>query len=139
MAKHLPRIRIGFRKRRIRPRKNVRKILKGLIHVQAGLNNTIVSVTDIQGQVVCWSSAGTCGFHGPKKGTALAGQHAAQNALSILVDQGMEEAEVIIRGIGSGRDGALRGIYRSGLVLNYVRDETPLPHNGCRPPKRRRI
>nr|UDZ61219.1 ribosomal protein S11 [Helanthium tenellum]UDZ61220.1 ribosomal protein S11 [Helanthium bolivianum] len=135
--------RYGFRRnirtRRSRRRKNVRRIAKGVIHVQAGLKNTIVSVTDVRGQVVSWSSAGTCGFKGARRGTPFAAQDATQNALWALVDQGMQRARVIIKGFGPGRDGALRAIVRSGLVLNNIRDVTPLPHNGCRPPKKRRV
>nr|UDZ61203.1 ribosomal protein S11 [Echinodorus berteroi] len=138
MAKSIPRIR-SRGNRRTRSRRNGRIIPKGIIHVQAGFNNTIVTVTDVRGRVVCWSSAGTSGFKGAKRGTPFAAQDAAQNAIQTVLDQGMERAEVIIRGPGPGRDGALRAIHRSGLVLNYLRDATPMPHNGCRPPKKRRI
>nr|UDZ61195.1 ribosomal protein S11 [Ranalisma rostratum]UDZ61196.1 ribosomal protein S11 [Ranalisma rostratum] len=138
MAK--PRPRIGSRGNgRIGSRKNGRRIPKGVIHVQASFNNTIVTVTDVRGRVVSWSSAGTSGFKGARRGTPFAAQDAAQNAIRAVVDQGMQRAEVIIKGPGPGRDGALRAIRRSGLVLSYVRDATPMPHNGCRPPKKRRI
>nr|UDZ61214.1 ribosomal protein S11 [Limnophyton angolense] len=139
MAKPIPRI--GLRRyRRVRSRRrNVRRIPKGVIHVQATLNNTIVTVTDVRGQAVCWSSAGTCGFKSSRKATPFAAQQAAQNAIWPVRDQGMQRAQVIIRGTGPGRDGALRAIRRSGLKLNYLRDATPMPHNGCRPPKKRRI
>nr|UDZ61201.1 ribosomal protein S11 [Hydrocleys nymphoides]UDZ61202.1 ribosomal protein S11 [Hydrocleys nymphoides] len=139
MAKPIPR-RIGSRwNRRTGSRKSGRRIPKGVIHVQAGFNNTIVTVTDVRGRVVSWSSAGTSGFKGARRGTPFAAQDATQNAIRTLVDQGMQRAEVIIKGPGPGRDGALRAIRRSGLVLSYVRDATPMPHNGCRPPKKRRI
>jgi small subunit ribosomal protein S11 len=102
-------------------------------------NNTIVTVTDIRGQVVSWSSAGVCGFKGAKKSTPFAAQTAAENAINTLIDQGMKQAEVMISGPGPGRDTALRSIRRSGLILSFVRDVTPIPHNGCRPPRKRRV
>lgn len=140
MAKPIRRIRIGpIRYRRIRSRKSVRKIPKGIIHVQANFHNTIVTVTDVRGRVVSWSSAGTCGFKSTKKGTPFAALTAAENAIGPVVDQGMQRAEVMIKGPGLGRDGALRAIHRSGILLSYVRDVTPMPHNGCRPPKKRRL
>nr|UHJ17476.1 ribosomal protein S11 [Corydalis mucronifera]DBA09506.1 TPA_asm: ribosomal protein S11 [Corydalis boweri]DBA09578.1 TPA_asm: ribosomal protein S11 [Corydalis hendersonii var. altocristata]DBA09649.1 TPA_asm: ribosomal protein S11 [Corydalis mucronifera] len=120
-------------------RKNVRRIPKGVIHVQAGLNNTIVTVTDVRGQVVYWASAGTCGFKTARKATPFAAQTAAGNALRTVVAEGMQQAEVRIKGPGLGRDAALRAIFRSGIRVNLVRDVTPLPHNGCRPPKKRRV
>nr|YP_010296875.1 ribosomal protein S11 [Ceriops tagal]YP_010296958.1 ribosomal protein S11 [Ceriops zippeliana]UMI33538.1 ribosomal protein S11 [Ceriops tagal]UMI33621.1 ribosomal protein S11 [Ceriops zippeliana] len=138
MAKVLPKI--GSRRNeRIGSRKNVRKIPKGVIYVQASFNNTIVSVTDVRGRVISWSSAGTCGFRGTKRGTPFAAQTAAGNVIRTVVDQGMQRAEVMIKGPGLGRDAALRAIRRSGILLNFVRDVTPMPHNGCRPPKKRRV
>nr|YP_009680527.1 ribosomal protein S11 [Alisma plantago-aquatica]YP_010998929.1 ribosomal protein S11 [Alisma subcordatum]YP_010999014.1 ribosomal protein S11 [Alisma triviale]UDZ61197.1 ribosomal protein S11 [Baldellia ranunculoides]WNS59245.1 ribosomal protein S11 [Alisma plantago-aquatica subsp. orientale]QDG01595.1 ribosomal protein S11 [Alisma plantago-aquatica]WPM91589.1 ribosomal protein S11 [Alisma plantago-aquatica subsp. orientale]WPM91674.1 ribosomal protein S11 [Alisma subcordatum] len=138
MAKPIPRI--GSRGNgRTGSRKTGRRIPKGVIHVQASFNNTIVTVTDVRGRVVSWSSAGTSGFKGARRGTPFAAQDAAQNAIRTVVDQGMQRAEVIIKGPGPGRDAALRAIRRSGLVLSYVRDATPMPHNGCRPPKKRRV
>nr|YP_010411766.1 ribosomal protein S11 [Lophophora diffusa]URP30860.1 ribosomal protein S11 [Lophophora diffusa] len=120
-------------------KKNLRKIPKGVIHVQAGFRNTIVTVTDVGGQVVCWDSAGTCKFKGAKKGTPFAAQTAAENAIRPLVKQGMREAEVRLKGSGPGRDGALRAIRRSGIRVSFVLDVTPVPHNGCRPPRKRRV
>ena len=120
-------------------RKGKRKIPKGVIHIQVSFNNTIVTVTDITGQVVSWSSAGVCGFKGSKKSTPFAAQTAAENAINTLIDQGMKQAEVMISGPGPGRDTALRSIRRSGLILSFVRDVTPIPHNGCRPPRKRRV
>nr|YP_009169385.1 ribosomal protein S11 [Clematis terniflora]YP_009537105.1 ribosomal protein S11 [Clematis uncinata]YP_009654239.1 ribosomal protein S11 [Clematis brachyura]YP_010047350.1 ribosomal protein S11 [Clematis taeguensis]YP_010216346.1 ribosomal protein S11 [Clematis florida]YP_010382874.1 ribosomal protein S11 [Clematis patens]YP_010439541.1 ribosomal protein S11 [Clematis cadmia]YP_010441113.1 ribosomal protein S11 [Clematis hexapetala]YP_010441386.1 ribosomal protein S11 [Clematis lancifolia len=132
--------RIGSRKSgRISSRKTGRRIPKGVIHVQASFNNTIVTITDIRGRVVSWSSAGTCGFKGTRRGTPFAAQTAAANAIRTVVDQGMQRAEVMIKGPGLGRDAALRAIRRSGILLSFVRDVTPMPHNGCRPPKKRRI
>nr|YP_010209470.1 ribosomal protein S14 [Linum lewisii]UBA16911.1 ribosomal protein S14 [Linum lewisii]UFH78835.1 ribosomal protein S11 [Linum leonii] len=138
MAKPLRRV--GFRRyRRIRSRKTARKVPKGVIHIQAGFRNTIVTITDRRGRVISWSSAGTCGFRGPRRGTAFAAQTAAVDAIRTVVDQGMRRAKVMIKGPGLGRDAALRAIRRSGIRLSFVRDITPMPHNGCRPPKKRRI
>nr|YP_009671571.1 ribosomal protein S11 [Passiflora menispermifolia]QCX30845.1 ribosomal protein S11 [Passiflora menispermifolia] len=131
------RTRIAWRRKR-RPRKNTPKILKGVIHIQAGFNNTIITVTDVRGQVIYWSSAGTCRFKGPRKGTPFAAQTIAEDAIRIAMDQGMQRAKVLIKGPGLGRDPALRAICRSGIILNFVRDVTPMPHNGCRPPNKRR-
>nr|YP_008964899.1 ribosomal protein S11 [Schwalbea americana]CDJ38661.1 ribosomal protein S11 [Schwalbea americana] len=138
MAKAIPRTR-SRRNVRIGSRKRARRIPKGVIHVQASLNNTIVTVTDVRGQVVSWSSAGTCGFKGKRRGTPFAAQTTAENAIGTVVDQGMQRAAVMIKGPGLGRDAALRSIFRSGIRLTIVRDVTPLPHNGCRPPKKRRV
>ena len=138
MAK--PRQIIGLRKNvRIVSRKHPRKISKGVIFVQASFHNTIVTVTDVRGQVISWSSAGACGFKGARRGTPFAAQTAAADAIQTVVDQGMQRAEVMIKGPGLGRDAALRVIWRSGILLRYIRDVTPMPHNGCRSPKKRRV
>nr|QHH23007.1 ribosomal protein S11 [Rhodiola crenulata]QHH23177.1 ribosomal protein S11 [Rhodiola fastigiata]QOZ40586.1 ribosomal protein S11 [Rhodiola crenulata]UEV85877.1 ribosomal protein S11 [Rhodiola crenulata] len=138
MAKPIPKN--GSRKTgRLSSRKSGRRIPKGVIHVQASFNNTIVTVTDVRGRVVSWSSAGTCGFRGTRRGTPFAAQTAAGNAMRTAVDQGMQRAEVMIKGPGLGRDAALRAIRRSSILLSFVRDVTPMPHNGCRPPKKRRV
>uniref|UniRef100_A0A385JPY0 Small ribosomal subunit protein uS11c n=4 Tax=Caprifoliaceae TaxID=4200 RepID=A0A385JPY0_9DIPS len=138
MAKAIPRI--GSRRNgRIGSRKSTRRIPKGVIHVQASFHNTIVTVTDVRGQVVSWSSAGTCGFRGRRRGTPFAAQTTVGNAIRTVVDQGMKRADVMIKGPGLGRDAALRAIRRSGIRLTFIRDVTPLPHNGCRPPKKRRV
>jgi small subunit ribosomal protein S11 len=126
-------------KRRIGSRRNENRVLKGVIYVQASFNNTIVTVTDVRGQVLCWSSAGACGFKGTRRGTPFAAQTAAENVIRTLMDRGMERVEVMISGPGRGRDTALRTIRRSGILLSFVRDVTPMPHNGCRPPKKRRV
>nr|YP_009568730.1 ribosomal protein S11 [Tsuga diversifolia]ART87681.1 ribosomal protein S11 [Tsuga ulleungensis]ART87476.1 ribosomal protein S11 [Tsuga diversifolia]QBB88740.1 ribosomal protein S11 [Tsuga diversifolia]WNV61301.1 ribosomal protein S11 [Tsuga diversifolia]WNV61672.1 ribosomal protein S11 [Tsuga diversifolia] len=124
---------------RIGSRRNEHRILKGVIHVRASFNNTIVTVTDVRGQVFSWSSAGACGFKGTRRGTPFAAQTAAENVIRTLMDRGMERVEVMISGPGRGRDTALRTIRRSGILLSFVRDVTPMPHNGCRPPKKRRV
>nr|YP_010216263.1 ribosomal protein S11 [Gentiana zollingeri]UBR43106.1 ribosomal protein S11 [Gentiana zollingeri] len=138
MAKAI--LRIGSRRNgRMGSRRSARRIPKGVIHVQASFNNTIITITDVRGRVVSWSSAGTCGFKGTKRGTPFAAQTAVANAIRTVVDQGMQRAEVMIKGPGLGRDAALRAIRRSGILLTFIRDVTPMPHNGCRPPKKRRI
>nr|YP_010361696.1 ribosomal protein S11 [Triadenum breviflorum]UNQ87256.1 ribosomal protein S11 [Triadenum breviflorum] len=129
-----PFLKIGLYRYR---RKNARKIQKGIIHIQASFNNTIVTVTDIVGQVISWSSAGTCGFKSRKKKTAFAAQTTTRDAIRPV--QGMQRAEVKLKGSGRGRDAALRVIRRSGIRVNFVRDISPMPHNGCRPPTKRRI
>nr|YP_009670735.1 ribosomal protein S11 [Passiflora tenuiloba]YP_009670765.1 ribosomal protein S11 [Passiflora tenuiloba]QCX30017.1 ribosomal protein S11 [Passiflora tenuiloba]QCX30018.1 ribosomal protein S11 [Passiflora tenuiloba] len=130
--------RILLRRFRRRIRKSARKISKGFFHVQASYNNTIISVTDEQGGVIYWTCAGTCRFKGPRKGTPLAARIIAEDASRVAKAQGMRRANVLIKGPGRGRMPALRAIYRSGIRLKFVRDVTPLPHNGCRPPNKRR-
>ncbi len=125
------------RNRRTRLRKNIRKIRKGIIHVQASFSNTIVTITDGRGRVVIWDSAGACGFKGRRRGTPFAAQTTTQNAIQPLVHQGMQLASVLIKGIGRGRDAALRAIFRSRVRVHLIRDITPMPHNGCRPPQKR--
>nr|YP_009340608.1 ribosomal protein S11 [Wimmerella hederacea]APQ40180.1 ribosomal protein S11 [Wimmerella hederacea] len=134
----MAKVRLAFalRRRRLRSRKSMRRIPKGVIHVQAGLNNIIVTVTDVRGQVVSSSSAGNCGFRGTRKATPFAAQTTAVTALRTVV---MQRAEVLIQGPGLGRDAALRAISKSGIRVTLIRDVTPLPHNGCRPPKKRRV
>lgn len=133
-------VRIGPRGNvRIRLRKIGRKIPKGIIHVQAGFHNIIVTVTDLRGQVVSWSSAGTCGFKGTRKGTPFAARTATEDAIGPVIDQGMQRAGVVIKGPGLGRDGALKAIRQSSIRITFMRDVTPMPHNGCRPPKKRRV
>lgn len=120
-------------------KKSKKKHIKGIIHIQATFNNTIITITDVRGQVISWSSAGSSGFKAAKKSTPFAAQIAAENAIRLLIDQGMKQAEVMLSGPGRGRDTALRAIIDSGIQLNLVRDVTPMPHNGCRPPKKRRV
>nr|YP_009413597.1 ribosomal protein S11 [Hemitomes congestum]ASN78925.1 ribosomal protein S11 [Hemitomes congestum] len=122
--------------RKISSRKKKRRIQKGVIHVQASFTNTFVTVTDLKGQVISCLSAGTCGFKGKRGGTPFAAQTTARHAIH-TVD--MQRAEVMIKGPGRGRDAALRTIGRSGIRLTCIRDVTPIPHNGCRPPKKRRV
>lgn len=111
----------------------------GDVCITASFNNIIVSITNKQGQVISWSSAGKMGFRGSKKNTPYAAQTAAQDAARKAIDAGMKRADVYVKGPGSGRESAIRAIATSGIEVNMIKDVTPLPHNGCRPPKRRRV
>jgi len=121
---------------RKRERKEVRV---GIAHVQATFNNTIVTLTDKMGNVVSWASAGNVGFKGSRKSTPFAAQLAAEDAAHKAMEHGMKSINVYIKGPGSGRESALRALAATGLKINLIRDLTPIPHNGCRPPKRRRV
>ena len=122
--------------KRRRDRKNVEK---GAAHIRATFNNTIVTITDTAGNAVSWASAGEMGFKGPRKSTPFAAQTAAETAAKLAVDQGMKTVEVFVKGPGSGRESAIRALQTSGLDITLIKDVTPIPHNGCRPPKRRRV
>lgn len=112
---------------------------QGQAHIKASFNNVIISITNQAGQVVSWSSAGKMGFRGSKKNTPYAAQTAAFDAAKVAYDLGMRKVEVFVKGPGSGRDSAIRSLQNSGLEVTLIKDVTPLPHNGCRPPKRRRV
>ncbi len=120
-------------------KKSKRNIPNGVVHIQSTFNNTIVSIADTSGQVIAWSSAGASGFKGARKGTPFAAQTAAESAAKRALDQGMRQIEVLVRGPGSGRETAIRALQVAGLEITLIRDVTPLPHNGCRRPKRRRV
>lgn len=111
----------------------------GVAHVQATFNNTIVSITDMQGNVISWSSAGQCGFSGSRKSTAFAAQVASEAAARKAIEAGLREVRVHVSGPGAGRESAIRAIQAAGLGVTLIRDVTPIPHNGCRAPKRRRV
>ena len=111
----------------------------GDVHISATFNNIIISITNKAGQVISWSSAGKMGFRGSKKNTPYAAQMAAQDCAKVAVDAGMKRADVFVKGPGSGREGAIRSINNSGIEVVSIKDMTPLPHNGCRPPKKRRV
>jgi small subunit ribosomal protein S11 len=115
------------------------KIVKGVAHIQSTFNNTIVTITKPNGSVLTWSSGGASGFKGARKKTPLAAKQAAETAAQTCVSQGMKEISVRVKGAGSGREAALRGLRDAGLIITIIRDITPIPHNGCRPPKKRRI
>jgi len=124
---------------RSRRRRERRNVPKGRAYIQSTFNNTIVTITDPQGGVVSWASAGTVGFSGSRKGTAFAAQRAAESAARKGMEMGLQQVDVLIRGPGSGREAAIRSLQAVGLAINSIRDVTPIPHNGCRPPKRRRV
>lgn len=116
-----------------------RNIATGIVHIQSTFNNTIVTITDKEGNVVAWSSAGNMGYKGSKKSTSFAAQMTAETAAKKAMDQGMKEVDVLVKGPGSGRETAIRSVQAVGLKVNMIKDVTPIPHNGCRPPKQRRI
>ncbi|UYQ93706.1 30S ribosomal protein S11 [Chitinophaga horti] len=111
----------------------------GDVHISASFNNIIVSITNKFGQVISWSSAGKMGFKGSKKNTPYAAQLAASDAAKVAIDAGLKRADVFVKGPGAGRESAIRAIANSGIEVNMIKDVTPLPHNGCRPPKKRRV
>ncbi len=126
-------------KRRSGPRKQKKNVPNGVAHIQSTFNNTIVTISDTKGDVVSWASAGSSGFKGAKKGTPFAAQTAADSAGRKAMDQGMRQIEVMVSGPGAGRETAIRALQAAGLEITLIRDVTPIPHNGCRPPKRRRV
>jgi len=126
-------------KKIIRKKKSTRVDQAGFAKIYASFNNTIVSITDLKGNVICWSSAGRIGFKGTKKGTAYAAQQCADAVGREALSMGMKKIEVHIKGPGPGREAAIRTLQAVGLSISMIRDMTPLPHNGCRPPRRRRV
>ena len=122
-----------------RRKKTKRLIPEGIAHIHSTFNNTIVTITDPQGAAVSWASAGTVGFKGSRKGTPFAAQQAAENAARKAQENGMRAVQVYVKGPGSGRESALRSLQAVGFQIQLIRDVTPIPHNGCRPPKRRRV
>ena len=120
-------------------KKEKRHVPVGLVHIQASFNNTIVTISDPNGSVVSWSSSGSLGFRGSRKGTPFAAQQAAQKAATAARDHGMRTVDVRVKGPGSGRESAIRALASAGLEVKSIKDVTPMPHNGCRPPKRRRV
>ncbi|MEA4869654.1 MAG: 30S ribosomal protein S11 [Christensenella sp.] len=122
--------------RKRRERKNIER---GAAHIRSSFNNTLVTITDLQGNALSWSSAGSLGFRGSKKSTPFAAQMAAETAARAAMEHGLKTVEVYIKGPGSGRESAIRALQTAGLDVNMIKDVTPIPHNGCRPPKRRRV
>jgi len=120
-------------------KKEKKAVPYGVVHIQATFNNTIITFSDTQGNVIAWGSAGSSGFKGSRKSTPYAAQIAAQNAARAAMDAGLREVEVLLRGPGPGRESAIRALQQAGLRVRSITDETPIPHNGCRPPKRRRV
>ena len=122
--------------RRRRERKNIER---GAVHIQSTVNNTIVTITDVQGNAISWASAGGLGFRGSRKSTPFAAQTAAETAANAAKEHGLKSVEVYVKGPGAGREAAIRALQSAGLEVNMIKDVTPIPHNGCRPPKRRRV
>lgn len=123
----------------VRKKKEVKNIQNGIAHIQSTFNNTIVTITDMSGNTIAWASAGTEGFKGSRKSTPFAAQMAAEAAAKKAMEHGLQNIEVQIKGPGSGREAALRALQVAGLNIVVIKDVTPIPHNGCRPPKRRRV
>ena len=123
----------------IRRRRERKNIDRGAAHIQSTFNNTIVTITDLQGNAVSWASAGEMGFRGSRKSTPFAAQTAAETAAKAAIEHGMKTVEVYVKGPGSGRESAIRALEAVGLQVTMIKDVTPIPHNGCRPPKRRRV
>ena len=123
----------------IRRRRERKNIDRGAAHIQSTFNNTIVTITDLQGNAVSWASAGEMGFRGSRKSTPFAAQSAAETAAKAAMEHGLKTVEVFVKGPGQGRESAIRALQTAGLDITLIKDVTPIPHNGCRPPKRRRV
>ena len=123
----------------VRRRIERKNIQKGSVHIQATFNNTIVTITDTKGNAISWASSGGLGFRGSKKSTPFAAQTAAEKAAKAAMEHGLKSVEVFVKGPGSGREAAIRALQSAGLEVSMIKDVTPIPHNGCRPPKRRRV
>ncbi|XVG96107.1 30S ribosomal protein S11 [Eubacteriales bacterium KG127] len=127
-------------KKTVRRKKRERKnVVKGQAYIQSSFNNTLVTLTDMDGNALSWSSAGSLGFKGSKKSTPFAAQMAAEEATKAAMEHGLKTVEVYVKGPGSGREAAIRALAQAGLEITLIKDVTPIPHNGCRPPKRRRV
>ena len=126
-------------KKVVRKRRERKVVERGAAHIRSSFNNTIVTLTDTQGNALSWASAGGLGFRGSKKSTPFAAQTAAETAAKVAIDHGMKTVEVFVKGPGSGREAAIRALQAAGLEVSMIKDVTPIPHNGCRPPKRRRV
>jgi len=123
-----------------RPKRKERKNIEyGVAHIRSTFNNTIVTITDAKGNAISWASAGGLGFKGSRKSTPFAAQMAAEQAAKLAMEHGMKQIEVFVKGPGAGREAAIRSLQAAGLEVNLIKDVTPIPHNGCRPPKRRRV
>jgi small subunit ribosomal protein S11 len=120
-------------------RKEKKNVVHGIAHVHASFNNTLVTITDLEGNVVTWASAGSLGFKGSRKGTPFAAQQAASSAAVAARDHGLRSIDIRVKGPGSGRESAIRALQGAGVEIRSIKDVTPIPHNGCRPPKRRRV
>lgn len=130
---------VQVKKATTRRRKERKNIEKGQAHIHSSFNNTIVTITDTQGNAISWASSGELGFKGSKKSTPFASQMAAETAAKAAMEHGLKSVEVFVKGPGSGREAAIRALQTAGLEISMIKDVTPIPHNGCRPPKRRRV
>ena len=126
-------------KKVVRKRREKKNVEKGQVHIRSSFNNTMVTITDTQGNAISWASAGGLGFRGSRKSTPYAAQMAAETAAKAAMEHGLHTVEVYVKGPGSGREAAIRALQAAGLEVNMIKDVTPIPHNGCRPPKRRRV
>ena len=129
----------GAKRNTIRRRRDRKNIERGAAHIQSTFNNTIVTITDTEGNAVSWASAGGLGFKGSKKSTPFAAQTASDTAAKVAIEHGMKSVDVYVKGPGSGREAAIRALQAAGLEVTMIKDVTPIPHNGCRPPKRRSV
>ena len=129
----------GVAKKTVRRRKERKNIERGAVHISSTFNNTIVTITDTAGNAISWASAGGLGFRGSKKSTPFAAQTAAETAAKAAMEHGLKTVEVYVKGPGAGREAAIRALQAAGLEVSMIKDVTPIPHNGCRPPKRRRV
>nr|YP_009393157.1 ribosomal protein S11 [Bostrychia moritziana]ARW61719.1 ribosomal protein S11 [Bostrychia moritziana] len=127
------------RQTKTKQNKKKKNVINGITHIQSTFNNTIVTITDLQGETIAWSSSGANGFKGAKKSTPFAAQTAAEKAAKNAFDYGMKQTEVMVNGPGAGRETAIRAIQATGIEITLIKDITPVPHNGCRPPKKRRV
>lgn len=125
--------------RKTRKRREKKNIERGAVHIRSTFNNTIVTITDVQGNALSWASSGGLGFRGSKKSTPFASQMAAETAAKAAMEHGLKSVEVYVKGPGAGREAAIRALQTAGLEVTMIKDVTPIPHNGCRPPKRRRV
>nr|YP_009546442.1 ribosomal protein S11 [Gelidium gabrielsonii]AYO27790.1 ribosomal protein S11 [Gelidium gabrielsonii] len=122
-----------------RSNKQKKQVINGIAHIKSTFNNTIITITDISGETISWSSSGGSGFKGAKKSTPFAAQIAAEKAAKQAIEQGMKQTEVLVNGPGAGRETAIRALEATGIIITLIKDITPVPHNGCRPPKKRRV
>ena len=127
------------RRKDAKRRRERRTVVEGIAHIQSTFNNTVITITDMGGNALAWASSGGQGFRGSRKGTPFAAQTAAEQVARKVIDQGMRKVDVLVKGPGSGREAAIRALQSAGLEVNMIRDVTPIPHNGPRPPKRRRV
>jgi small subunit ribosomal protein S11 len=126
-------------RRKTGKKREKKNVPEGIAHIQSTFNNTIITITDLTGNVISWASSGMSGFKGSRKGTPFAAQMAAESAVKKAKEQGLRTVRVYVKGPGSGRESALRALQATGITISLIRDVTPIPHNGCRPPKRRRV